>query len=192
MTQINTDTPTSELKREGMKYITNSVYNILKENKQCTYQEIVKAIETKNRETKARRIYDVLNVLRAVNIVGKTGKTYFIINSEDSLDKKKEERDKLKNMKECFKFITLRNTNLQRTANKVYQVEDDEKLFLPFMLVYTERNSEVHCDTNEERNYFNLRCNQPLKILEDLDVLKIMKTNQKENNRNTFLEDFLF
>lgn len=178
---LESDILNSENKREGMKYITRAVYDIIKEKKECTYNQIVKEIDTKNSETKIRRIYDVLNVLRAVNLIDKRGKTYIFIEEKNDITKKIEEREKLTLMKNTFKYITTKNKQSSHIGS-------EEKLYLPFMLVFTDKNSEIHCDTNEERDYFSFKSNKPLVIMEDLHCLKILQENDlyvyEENKPN--------
>ena len=53
-----------------------------------------------------------------------------------------EEREKLTLMKNTFKYITTKNKQSSHIGS-------EEKLYLPFMLVFTDKNSEIHCDTNE-------------------------------------------
>ena len=156
-----------------MKHIAQAVHAILRENRECTYQFICQSISAQNNETATRRIYDVLNVMRAVNLVGKKGKLYFLLNNSDNLKRKKAEIKKLEEMVDTFKFITTRNELMAPSAS--------EKLYLPFMIISTEKKSEIHCDTNEERTFFNFRSNRPLKVLEDLDVLKEIRNQSRED-----------
>jgi hypothetical protein len=169
---LNSELLNSESKREGMKFITQSVYNILKENKDCSYQFICSQVSTTNSETANRRIYDVLNVMRAVNIVGKRNKIYFLIDNSDNIKMKRNEKKKLIDMKETFEYITTRNELLSNT--------DSERLYLPFMIISTDKKSEIHCDTNEERSFFNFKSNKPLRVIEDLDVLREIREQSRE------------
>ncbi|KAM0680085.1 Transcription factor dpl-1 [Glugoides intestinalis] len=172
---FNSELLTSETKKEGMKFITQSVYSILKENKECTYQFICSSLSTQNSETANRRIYDVLNVMRAVNLAGKKNKVYFLIDKTDDIKKKKSEKKKLIDMKETFQYITTRNELLSNT--------DSERLYLPFMIISTDKKSEIHCDTNEERSFFNFKSNKPLRVIEDLGVLREIREQSKEDAR---------
>lgn len=169
---LNSDLLTPDTKKEGMKFITQTVYSILKDNKECTYQFICSSISTQNSETANRRIYDVLNVMRAVNIIGKKNKLYFLIDNKDDIKKKRAEKKKLIDMKETFQYITTRNELLSDTQS--------ERLYLPFMIISTDKKSEIHCDTNEERSFFNFKSNKPLRVVEDLGVLREIREQSKE------------
>lgn len=179
---------TSENKKEGMKFISQSVYAVLKDHKECTYQFICSAISTLNSETANRRIYDVLNVMRAVNIVGKRNKTYYLIDSTDDIKKKRNERKKLVDMKETFQYITTRNELLSNTHS--------ERLYLPFMVISTDKKSEIHCDTNEERSFFNFKSNRPLRVIEDLGILREIREQSKEeakrHSKSLSFDAFIF
>lgn len=179
---------TSEAKKEGLKYIAQAVYAVVRESRECTYQFICQNVVVPNSETAHRRIYDVLNVMRAVHVVGKRGKTYFLIDNTDDIRKKRNERNKLHDMKETFLYITTRNALMTGI--------DSERLYLPFMVISTEKKSEIHCDTNEERSFFNFRSNKPLKVVEDLKILKEIreqsKAEAKEQSANLSLDSFIF
>ncbi len=241
------DSENTTNRKEGIKFIAQSVYGALKQRKECTYQEVVDSVCTKNNETKVRRVYDVLNVLRAINVVEKRDKTFTLVDTKDDLRRKRQERDKLKKMKEAFLFITERNQKMQNNSihqndiqtcsvnkqhlknktvhnnvshsghnnvkhsghnnvshtghnnvshtghnnvkhsgqNETLQPgsdDGDEKLKLPFMVIYTDKESEIHCVTNEEKNYFNFKGNRTLNVMEDLEVIgQIMKSNKNSD-----------
>lgn len=185
---LNSELLTSEAKKEGMKFITQSVYSILKEAKECTYQFICSSISTHNSDTANRRIYDVLNVMRAINIVGRKGKLYFLIDNTDDIKRKINEKKKLTDMKETFQYITTRNELLSNTHS--------ERLYLPFMIISTEKRSEIHCDTNEERSFFNFNSNKPLRVIEDLGVLREIREQSKEDakkqSKTLSFDSFMF
>jgi hypothetical protein len=169
---LNSEILNSESKKEGMKFITQAVYSILKEKKDCTYQFICSSVSTSNSETANRRIYDVLNVMRAVNVVGKKNKIFFLIDNSDDIKNKLNEMKKLADMKETFQYITTRNDLLGNSVS--------ERLYLPFMIISTDKKSEIHCDTNEERSFFNFKSNKPLVVLEDLKILREIRDQSKE------------
>lgn len=185
---LNSELLTSEAKKEGMKFIAQSVFAILKENKECTYQFICSSISTQNSETANRRIYDVLNVMRAVNVVGKKSKVYYLIDNTDDIKRKSNEKKKLVDMKETFQYITTRNELLSNTHS--------ERLYLPFMIISTDKKSEIHCDTNEERSFFNFKSNRPLRVIEDLGVLREIREQSKEDakkhSKTLLFDTFIF
>lgn len=160
----NSEMNGSESKKEGLKYITQAVFQLLKENRTCTYSFICKNIIFSNVETLNRRIYDVLNVMKAVKLIDKRGKRYFLVNNLEDVNRKKEEVKKLMEMKKVFEFIVDRNSN----AKDVHF----ERLYLPFMVISTSKKADIHCETNEERTFFTFKSNKPLKVNEDLDILR--------------------
>lgn len=175
-------------KKEGMKSISSSVFSVLKDHKECTYQFICNILGVNNNETANRRIYDILNVLRAVNMVGKRKKIYYLIDNTDDIRRKRDEKKKLELIKESFQYITTRNNLMSDTQC--------ERLYPPFMLVSTDKKSEIHCDTNEERSYFNFKSNKPLYVLDDLGVLREIKKQSEEDSKgienNLFFDKFIF
>lgn len=185
---LASESSASENKREGMKSITQSVYTFLKENKECTYQSLCSSISAQNNETATRRIYDVLNIMRAVNVIGKKNKTYYLIDNTDDIKAKKEEKKKLLDMKETFQYITTRNELLSNT--------NSERLYLPFMIISTDNKSEIHCDTNEERSFFSFKSSKPLRVIEDLEVLREIREQSREeakmHSKNLSFDSFIF
>ncbi|KAI5149910.1 transcription factor Dp-1 [Enteropsectra breve] len=175
MDMVSSEMPASEGKREGMKHITQEVYSVIKKYKECTYQIICTEVTAHNSETANRRIYDILNVMRAVNIIGKREKYYYLIDNSDDLRRKKNEKKRLIEMRDVFKFIT--------TRNKLLYNENSEKLYLPFMVISTDKKSEINCDTNEERSFFLFKSNKPLKVNEDLSILKSIRDQSNENSK---------
>jgi len=170
--EFSSDAPHSESKKEGIKDITHAVYDLLKVHHECSYQFICQKISVQNNVTATRRVYDILNVMRAVNLIVKRGKSYSIVDCRDGIAKKKEELARLEEMKESFLFIT--------TRNKLLSSSTSEKLFLPFMVISGDKKSEIYCNTNEERSFFNFKSNKPLTITEDLDILKEIQAQTKK------------
>lgn len=186
--QLDSEFLTSENKKGGMKYLTQAVHALLKKHRECTYQFICKSISTHNSETASRRIYDILNVMRAVKLVGKRNKIYYLVDDSGDLKRLKSEKNRLIEMKETFEFITARNALMADGQS--------EKLYLPFMIISADKESEIHCDTNEERSFFNFESNRPLKVVEDLGILKEIREQSreqsKENSCNMVFDPFMF
>lgn len=179
MVALDSDFLTSENKKEGIKSITQEVYAIFKENKSCTYHSICNSISIPTTETVRRRIYDVLNVMRAVKLINKQKKTYYLVSNTYSMTKKKAEITKLTDMVDSFKFIT--------TCNKLAAYDESvPKLFLPFMIISTDKKSEIHCDTNNDKSYFNFTSNKPITVTEDLGVLKELKKQSNTDSKRLF------
>lgn len=174
----------SESKKDGMKYITSSVYNIIKNGNGVTYNNICDNIKLDSKKTLHRRIYDVLNVMKAVQIIDKKAKKYYMNNNQESITKKKEEIAKLNDMKNVFEYLVVRNSQID-DVNK-------DKLYLPFMIIKTNPDSVIHCDTNEERSFFTFKSSEEIELVEDLDVLKelYLKEN-KVNLRKYYPKDSL-
>ncbi|EQB61989.1 transcription factor of the e2f dp family (dimerization partner) [Vairimorpha apis BRL 01] len=144
----------SESKREGLKYITTMVFEIIKQNEGVTYQYICENISLKNKKTLHRRIYDVLNVMKA-------------------------EINKLKDMKEILTWLVNKNKNNDNTLK--------DKLYLPFMIIKTNQNAIIHCNTNEERSIFTFESTAEIELIEDLEILKeIFYAEKNLNNDSKF------
>ncbi|EOB15196.1 Transcription factor dpl-1 [Nosema bombycis CQ1] len=177
----------SENKKEGLKYIASAVYKLIKEENGCTYSYICDNIPLPNRRTLHRRIYDVLNVMKAVNLIDSKNKKYFLINSQESINRKREELNKLQDMKTVFEFIVKKNSKDKN--------DNEDKLFLPFMIIKTEPKAAITCDTNEERSFFTFKSSEKIELVEDLDVLKELYLNENKiqiKKKNTIDAESLF
>ncbi|KRH92301.1 E2F-like protein [Pseudoloma neurophilia] len=192
MKEIFSDALTSETRKEGLKEISVSIHNLLLIKKNMTYKEILDNINTSNANTLRRRVYDVLSVMRALNMITKDKRMYSLIGRNPISEKriviseKKKQITDLKHLKEVFEFIVKKN------AYRSFKISDD-KFFLPFMVVVIERDSNVHCETNEERSCFKFRSEKPIKLVEDLEILKeLHKLNFSpiQNNSMDSLEKF--
>lgn len=172
----------SENKKEGLKFIASSVYKLIKQENGCTYSFICENISLPNRRTLHRRIYDVLNVMKAVNLIDKKDKKYYLVNSQETINRKKEELAKLQDMKTVFQYLVEKNKkNYENNKNS-------DKLFLPFMIIKTDPKAVINCDTNEERTFFTFKSSEEIELAEDLDVLKELYLNDnkihiKKNNK---------
>ncbi|ELQ73996.1 E2F-like protein [Trachipleistophora hominis] len=189
----------SESRRDGLKQISVSIHNLLLNNKDITYQKICSSINTSNTNTLRRRVYDVLSVMRSLNMVVKAKRCYNLVRRNLLCEKrmvveeKRKQLEDLQHMKEVFEHIVLKN------AFKTHSLSLD-RFYLPFMIVVAEKDSNVHCETNEERTFFKFRSSKPIKLVEDLDILKeLYKNNEEkeakkpylyENNLKKFKEGF--
>lgn len=194
--EMLSDCLTSETRREGLKQISISIHNLLLNNKGMTYKEILSNIVSSNTNTLRRRVYDVLSVMRALNMVIKERKSYNLIKRNPIcekriiLEEKRKQFDDLNRLKDVFEHIVKRN------AYRTYKLSYD-KYFLPFMIVTIEKNSNVHCETNEERTFFKFKSNKPIKLIEDIEILKEIykitgeKENKNQNVRSDSLEKFM-
>ncbi|KAI4291389.1 hypothetical protein PAPHI01_0663 [Pancytospora philotis] len=175
-------------KKEGLKYITQTVNAIMKEHKECTYQFICQNVVTSNTETANRRIYDVLNVMRAVKLIGKRKKLYYLTDNSDSIKRKRLERNRLLEMRDSFLYITTRNELMGNSGC--------ERLYLPFMIIAAEKKSEITCDTNDEHSFFHFKSNKPMRVYDDLEILKRIrekgKAGSKEKTTSLPFDSFIF
>lgn len=173
MKEMLSDCLTSETRREGLKEISVSIHNLLMLHKEMTYADILENIVSHNTNTLKRRVYDVLSVMRALNLVTRNKKTFSLLGRNLLLEKKlviqekKKQLDNLKLLKEAFEYLVKKNIR-----REIKPTED--KYFLPFMIVVVEKNSEAHCETNEERTCFKFKSKRPMKLIEDLEILKEM------------------
>lgn len=186
MREIYSDCLTSDTRREGLKQISISIQNLLLNNKDLTYKEILENIISSNPNTLRRRVYDVLSVMKALNLIIKEKKVYNLVNrnllaeKKAIIEEKKRQLEEIKNLKNVFKFIVKKN------EKNIEYKEYDKKFYLPFIVIVLEKESKAHCETNEERSCFKFTSNKPIKLIEDVDILKEL---YKLNNDNLNVEN---
>lgn len=169
----------SETEGEGLRYISSSVQQLLTRNKVMSYSELLLSINVKNKSTLKRRLYDVLSVMRALNLVKKQDKKYFmtaythIIEMRERIDEKKQKLNDLNEIKDALVYLVNRNSNIDTDVN-IFR--------LPFLIVMAKKSSNIHCETDEERKFFRFKCTSKMVIMDDLKVLKLIHEN-KENSK---------
>merc|ERR1712025_263849 len=100
----------SDTKREGLKQISISIHNLLLQKNKITYKEILSNITTSNTNTLRRRVYDVLSVMRALNMVSKEKKEYKLVQrnllceKRILLEEKRKQLQDLKMLKDAFEY----------------------------------------------------------------------------------------
>ncbi|KAK1348216.1 transcription factor DP [Hamiltosporidium tvaerminnensis] len=178
----------SETKKQGLKHITKSVLNMLESSNGITYTEILRSTSATNSNTLKRRIYDVLSVMRSINIITKTNRRYHIsgrdvtTETKMKIEKKKEDVKRMEEMIKAFEFLINKNTGNHTNC---------EKLYLPFMIVFTDRDSQVQCETNEEKTFFKFKSDKNIQMMDDLAVIKEIQnyTGKSSGKKNTDVND---
>lgn len=190
MREMLSDCLTSETRREGLKEISVSIHNLLMVNKNMTYRELLDGTVSSNINTLRRRVYDVLSVMRALKMIVKNKKSYSLIEKNTLCEKrmiiseKRKKLEELKHLQEVFEFIVKKN------IYRNFEIPE-EKYFIPFMVVVIEKHSNAHCETNEERTCFKFRSNKPIKLIDDLEILKeLYKMNYEPDPYIDSLEEF--
>ncbi|KAM0677643.1 Transcription factor dpl-1 [Binucleata daphniae] len=154
--------------KEGLKSITTQVHNQFTEHRTISYSTLLETVVSRNSNTLKRRVYDVLSVLRALNIVEKKNKAYHLKEkgSNDVKNKIKTKTKELEKLKECKNAILYM---IERNKSRGF---DFDRLYTPFVVVSTGKNVTVNCEINEERDFFKIISEQPIEIMDDLGVIK--------------------
>lgn len=166
-------TNTSEYQREGLKYIASEVKNVLKSGKLMKYQEICSKIPIRKPNILKRRVYDVLSVMSAMNMLRKENKRYQYIQRDYENDLKEEIQGYekklifIKNMRKDFMQLLQKNRK-RKIPDSV------ERYHLPFLLVICDSSAKIKCEINNERTYFKFSSSKSIHRLDDLRVINEM------------------
>lgn len=163
----------SEARRCGLKVITRMIHDIIKRERRCSYNLICSQLKLLNEKTTRRRIYDVLNIMKSLNIISKDRRMYFLVTKETPdlesvYGRKMAEIERVKGVRDVFRRLVERNAALGKCDWKY----GSENLHLPFLVVSTDKDAEIHIETNEDRTFFNFRCSRELELIEDIEVVK--------------------
>lgn len=186
---------------KGLRHFSMKVCEKVREKGRTTYNEVAdelveefstlkdvdldmggKGYDEKNIR---RRVYDALNVLMAMDIIAKVKKDIMWKGLPSNagqelgvlLEEKESRLKSIERKKEILgelltQQIVLKNL-INRNSSKV-AVPDDQRIPLPFIIVSTEQDTQVHCEMGEERTDISFRFNKPFQIHDDVEILKQM------------------
>ena len=84
----------------------------------------------------------------------------------------------------AFKNLVKRNKKeadsafLESIKKQIFKKKPD-KLALPFIVAVTSKNAEIQCQIGEDELDYVLSFNEPLKILDDVDILRAIGMSSK-------------
>lgn len=134
-----------------------------------------------------RRVYDALNVLMAMNIIEKEKKEIRWVGlptsssqecrrleeekvqRQESIAKKTEQLQELVIQLVAYKSLVQRNRELE---NKEGRGSAESMLFLPFIVVNTNKDTVVDCSIANDKTEFLFHFDQPFEIHDDIEILK--------------------
>lgn len=124
---------TSEAQGEGLKFIASTVQKVLMQKKVVTYDELLQNVNVRNKSTLKRRVYDVLSVMRALNLVKKEDKQYVVsahthaVELNERIAEKRRRLDDLVGIKTALMYLIKRNMAMTKWAGGVHEVEEPFK-----------------------------------------------------------------
>eukprot|EP01113_Clastostelium_recurvatum_P048634 TRINITY_DN8900_c0_g1_i1.p1 TRINITY_DN8900_c0_g1~~TRINITY_DN8900_c0_g1_i1.p1 ORF type:complete len:278 (-),score=94.91 TRINITY_DN8900_c0_g1_i1:60-893(-) len=147
--------------------------------------KIMTAVEQKNVR---RRVYDVLNVLMAMNIIAKDKKAIQWIglptNAKRQLEelqaertarieriaKKEETMKELHTQRASYRNLLARNNSLSQQNTPIV----GSRIPLPFIVVNTRAQTVINCEVAQDRSKYFFNFSQPFEIHDDVEILKRM------------------
>ncbi|KAI5166498.1 transcription factor Dp-1 [Nematocida sp. ERTm5] len=181
--------------RTGLKAFSAMILSIMQKEKSIEYTKVADIIMSMTEGTGddknvKRRVYDALNVMCAVNLIKKEKKMAYLTDDqlcscEEEVEKrlatlgqsivstpklKERVEEKKRVLEETIKRKELLLRLIRRNSER--EIEEKEKLHLPFILISTQKKSRIDCETNDKRSYFKFIFTSPYKIYEDVHILK--------------------
>lgn len=181
-------------KEKGLRHFSLKVCEKVQNKGKTSYSEVANELveefidkdlnvhEQKNEEKNIRRrVYDALNVLMALDIIGKDKKDILwkgfsnkiedenILNQKEILEmnkqrKKQQIEDLLKTQNDLKKVIELNESTEYQKSNSLSRIE------LPFILVSTDKGAEIDCEINPIESKLFLNFNMPFHFNDDHDI----------------------
>eukprot|EP01129_Flabellula_baltica_P000520 TRINITY_DN10510_c0_g1_i1.p1 TRINITY_DN10510_c0_g1~~TRINITY_DN10510_c0_g1_i1.p1 ORF type:complete len:338 (-),score=62.98 TRINITY_DN10510_c0_g1_i1:42-1055(-) len=205
---LPTEQPSMKGKRKkrktnkGLRLFSGKVCDIVEMKKTTTYNEVAEDLikELNSGDEKVdgknikRRVYDALNVLTAMNIITKNKKVitwngfprpqelnHDANNGQiDRIQRKKRQLDDLSFKLTMYKSIIERN---RKEGNL-----GDNRIYFPFIAIQTPGDTNVNCQISDDRTNYFFEFDQPFKIQEEgevLRMLRIFQPNSLEDITNT-------
>eukprot|EP01112_Ceratiomyxa_fruticulosa_P002142 TRINITY_DN1226_c0_g1_i4.p1 TRINITY_DN1226_c0_g1~~TRINITY_DN1226_c0_g1_i4.p1 ORF type:complete len:456 (+),score=100.76 TRINITY_DN1226_c0_g1_i4:255-1622(+) len=195
---------------KGLRHFSLKVCQKVESKRTTTYNEVadelvaefqnsgngaMTAVEQKNIR---RRVYDVLNVLMAMNIIAKDRKeiqwiglpTNAKLQLEELMNeynarterirKKDESLKELISQRGCYRSLLARN-NLPSYQS----VPNSSRINLPFIVVNTRAQTVINCEVAHDRSKYFFNFSHPFEIHDDSEILRRMGlSDQSVNNNN--------
>mmetsp|Transcript_1908 Transcript_1908/g.2282 ORF Transcript_1908/g.2282 Transcript_1908/m.2282 type:complete len:323 (+) Transcript_1908:22-990(+) len=188
---------------KGLRHSSMKVMRKVEEKGKTTYNEVADELVeeyTANKGLNAvdqayegknirRRVYDILNVLIAMDIISREKKEIrwrgLPSNAERDLAMLQRERKALfRNIDEkhehlqqlLLQQVALKNLIKRNKETELKEVvEDNQKIPLPFIVINTNRNTLVECELKMDQTDIFFNFNNTFEIHDDNEVLKRMK-----------------
>lgn len=151
---------------------------------QANSEQVVTPVEQKNIR---RRVYDVLNVLMAMNIISKDKKEIHWIGlpteSKKPYDEYKKEKqlrlERIKKKKENLaelmaQQVSYRNLLARNGKTEYAGTAVKARIYLPFIVVNTKAQTVINCEVAHDRSKYFFNFSNPFEIYDDNEVLKRM------------------
>lgn len=133
-----------------------------------------------------RRVYDALNVLMAMNIIEKEKKEIRwrglpnsdshndILKLEQEIQQRQERMQKKKEYLQELEMQRMLYTNLIDRNSHMNPGNEEEKIYLPFIVIHTKKDTSIECEMSEDRKEYFFDFSLPFSIYDDNEILKRM------------------
>eukprot|EP00127_Corallochytrium_limacisporum_P002738 Clim_evm47s136 gene=Clim_evmTU47s136 len=194
--------PTPEKKTQGMRRFSWRVCETVREKGTTSYngvaEELVRDLTEKNQRGEKpehgydeknirRRVYDVLNVFKALNIITQEEKKIhwqgLPTNSEEEVNNLKlriqDAEEKIRDKKRainalCVQILTFKNLVARNKKRQLEGSQQADRLRLPFLLLKTRSDTEVDIFVSPERDSYLIQLDQPFVFHDEIEIMKRM------------------
>lgn len=107
--------------------------------------------------------------MRALNLIEKGDKQYTIVDQRKNINRRlninKNRLDEITALTNGLKELICRNRSNSHSVDKLY---------MPFIVLYTDKSTKVDCEITEEGDFFKVTSREKIEVLNDLDVVREM------------------
>ena len=187
---------------KGLRHFSLKVCEKVETKKRTTYNEVADELvqefgnQSASHDEKniRRRVYDALNVLMAMDIIARDKKEITWIGLpatvamdeetlrsnldvvKDNVEKKRLHLQELLLQQIAFKNLLNHNREMEEKRPKMdVDVGSDsaaDKVYLPFILVNTNKHTAIDCEISKEQNEVVFKFNRPFEIHDDNEILR--------------------
>jgi len=180
--------PTVDKGNKGLRHFSQKVCECVEFAQQTTYNEVADLLlseypdDGNTRKNIRRRVYDVLNVLYALDVIKKEKKTIRWIglaaqltplNSEDTGKSKaelasriSEKSQHLQSLQEMYSLYTSLSEQNRRKPKPQSFVR------LPFIVIHTPSHCRINIQTREGKSWYSIEFSLPMNLIDDQEGLR--------------------
>ncbi|TMW62903.1 hypothetical protein Poli38472_005521 [Pythium oligandrum] len=185
---------------KGLRHFSMKVCEKVEEKNVTTYNEVADELVREfvtlrpndsgyDEKNIRRRVYDALNVLMAMDIISKERKEIrwkglptnlqhdaemLIAERNERMKSVEQKRQHLQDLlvqQVAMKNLLKRNTK-RRKENGTDTLRDEGRIFLPFIVVNTNKDTVIQCEMSEDRQDIFFNFSNPFEINDDTEILR--------------------
>lgn len=188
---------TDKREMKGLKRISQLVVETIQKMPDSTYQEvadrvveIMKEEKEKPEKNAGRRVYDALNVLKALKVIDNHKKRIKWIGfpSQTTVE---EQQQRIHQKRESYMFYKNELDRTQQLCQSYRELDarysqldppltEDKRIPVPFILISVNADSDVFCEMDPKRTHFLFEFSNQFQLYEDTRIQELIEQHQED------------